>query len=144
MPYSSVNRVTLVGNLTRDPELRSLPSGRSVCHLRLACNDCHYSMQGVSERPNYFNVSVFGNQAENVYRYTCKGRSIAVDGRLRWSEWETDNQSRREEVRVVAQKVQLLGPRIEENKVEVSPDYVEHRELVTVGAGDSTDEDLIL
>lgn len=109
MSYSSINRVVLVGRLTRDPELRALPSGRSVCGLRIACSGYRRDADGAFvERPNYFDVSVFGAPAENVERYTRKGTRVAVDGRLEWREWEVEDQQRRQAVSIVADSVQFL------------------------------------
>ncbi len=107
---SSINRVVLVGNLTRDPELRELSSGASVCHLRLACNGRRRTEGGEwEEKPNFFDVSVFGPQGENVHRYLAKGRPVGIDGRLEWREWESADQQRRQAVSVVADTVQFLG-----------------------------------
>jgi single-strand DNA-binding protein len=109
MPHSSINRVTLVGHLTTDPELRPLPSGDNVCNLRIACNGRRRTVDGGYEtRPNYFSISVFGPQSDNVYRYLRKGRAVAVDGRLEWREWETADQQKRQAVTVVATDVQFL------------------------------------
>ena len=89
MSYPSINRVVVIGRLTRDPELRALPSGAGVCALRIACNSSRRdSAGGYSERPNFFDVSVYGTPAENVARYTRKGSRVAIDGRLEWREWE--------------------------------------------------------
>ncbi|MDE3069273.1 MAG: single-stranded DNA-binding protein [Acidobacteriota bacterium] len=110
MPYSSINRVTLVGNLTQDPELRELSSGRSVCRLRLACSGRRRNADGgYDSTPKYFDVSVFGPQGETVHRYLRKGRPVAIDGRLDWSEWETPEGERRQAVTIVADDVQFLG-----------------------------------
>lgn len=108
MSYSDTNRVVLVGRLTRDPELRALPSGQSVCGLRLACNGLRKEGDAYEERPNFFDISVFGAQGENVDRYLRKGSRVAVDGRLEWSEWETSDQQKRQSVNVVAHSVQFL------------------------------------
>jgi single-strand DNA-binding protein len=109
MSYASINRVIVVGNLTRDPELRELSSGRSVCHIRVACNGRRRVGEGTYEsKPNYFDVSVFGAQGESVHRYLQKGRPVAIDGRLDWSEWETADGQRRQSVRIVASDVQFL------------------------------------
>jgi single-strand DNA-binding protein len=109
MSQFSVNRVVLVGRLTRDPELRSLPSGRSVCSLRIACNSSRKDADGAyQERPNYFDVSVFGAAGESVDQYTHKGSRVAVDGRLEWREWETAEQQKRQAVSIVADVVQFL------------------------------------
>jgi single-strand DNA-binding protein len=109
MAYSSLNRVALIGRLTQDPELRALPSGQSVCNLRLACNGSRRDPDGgYQERPNFFDVAVFGTQAENVERYMHKGSRVAIDGRLEWREWETEDHRRRQAVSVVAESVQFL------------------------------------
>jgi len=106
----SINRVVLVGNLTRDPELRVLPSGKTVCHLRVACNRVRRDEDGGwEERPNFFDVSVFGAQGENVTRFLRKGRPVGIDGRLEWREWETPEQQKRQAVNIVAESVQFLG-----------------------------------
>jgi single-strand DNA-binding protein len=112
MYYSTINRVVLIGRLTRDPELRELPSGSSVCALRLACNSSRRDSDGeYQERANYFDVSVFGPRGESVERYMHKGGRIAVDGHLEWREWETTEQERRQAVEVVADAVLFLdGP----------------------------------
>ena len=108
MPYHSLNRVVVIGRLTRDPELRSTPSGTSVCGLRLACNSSRKDAEGVyAERPNYFDVSVFGAPAENVAQYMRKGSRVAVDGRLEWREWESSGE-KRQAVSIVADTVQFL------------------------------------
>jgi single-strand DNA-binding protein len=105
----SINRVVLVGRLTREPELRALPSGASVCSLRLACNAIKREADGsYGERPAFFDVSVYGAQAESVSRFMSKGRQVAVDGRLDWREWETAEGQRRQAVSVVADTVQFL------------------------------------
>jgi single-strand DNA-binding protein len=128
MPYSSINRVVLVGRLTRDPELRALPSGTSVCSLRIACNSSRRDAEGdYQERPNFFDVSVYRSSAENVSRYLRKGSRVAVDGRLEWREWETADQ-KRQAVSIVADTVQFLdGP-------GDRPDADNDAELAGVGA----------
>lgn len=111
---ANINRVTITGNLTRDPELRALPSGMSVCELGVAVN--HRRKDNATdqwvEEPNYFNVVVFGSQGENCAQYLSKGRPVAIDGRLRWSSWEDKNGGgKRSKVEIVAQTVQFLGSR---------------------------------
>jgi len=111
---ANINRVTITGNLTRDPDLRSLPSGMPVCELGVAVNHRRKDQatdQWVEE-PNYFNVVVFGAQGENCAQYLSKGRPVAIDGRLRWSSWEDKNGGgKRSKVEIVAQTVQFLGGR---------------------------------
>jgi single-strand DNA-binding protein len=109
MSYFNVNRAILVGRLTRDPELRCLPSGVSVCGLRVACSSSRKDPDGERrEKPNFFDVSVYGPSAESVSRYTRKGSRVAVDGRLDWREWETADQQTRQAVSIVADTVQFL------------------------------------
>ena len=110
---ANINRVVLVGNLTKDPELRHTPSGTPVCSLRLAVNtrrkDAATGEWG--EKPNYFDVTVWGNQGENCAQYLAKGRPVAVDGRLEWREWEAQDGSKRQAVEIIADSVQFLGGR---------------------------------
>jgi len=109
---TNINRVVLTGNLTADPELRSLPSGTSVCKLRVACNTRRKGPGGEWEdKPNYFDVTVWGAQGENAARYLSKGRPVAIDGRLEWREWETQDGQKRQAVDIIADSVQFLGSR---------------------------------
>jgi single-strand DNA-binding protein len=112
MSYFAINRVVLVGRLTRDPELRALPSGTSVCGVRIACNSRRRDADGdYSEKPGYFDVSIYGPAADSVARYLLKGSRVAVDGRLEWREWETADQQKRQAVSIVADTVQFLDSR---------------------------------
>ena len=113
MAATNINRVVLTGNLTRDPELRSLPSGMSVCSLRVACNTRRKGADGQwADKPNYFDVTVWGAQGENCARFLSKGRPIAVDGRLEWREWEAkDGSGTRQSIDIIADSVQFLGGR---------------------------------
>jgi single-strand DNA-binding protein len=109
---ASINRVVLVGNLTRDPELRQTPNGKSVCTLGLAVNDRYKNEAGEwVDKPNFFDIIVWGAQAENCSRYLSKGRPVAVDGRLSYRSWEAQDGSKRSKVEVVAGTVQFLGSR---------------------------------
>jgi single-strand DNA-binding protein len=111
---SAINRVVLVGNLTRDPELRSTATGTSVCRLRVACSARWRSSDSGEwiDKPNYFDVSVFGGSAEACARFLEKGRPVAIDGRLDWHGWETDEGERRQAVGVIADNVQFLASRV--------------------------------
>ena len=109
---ANINRVVLVGNLTRDPELRHTPGGTPVCSLRIAVNSRRKDESGQwVDKPNYFSISVFGNQAESCTQYLSKGRPVAIDGRLEWREWQAQDGAKRESVEVVADSVQFLGSR---------------------------------
>ena len=109
---SNINRVVLVGNLTRDPELRHTPSGTAVCKLRIAVNT--RQKDGATgewgDKPNYFDVTVWGNQGENCAQYLAKGRPVGIDGRLDWREWEQEG-VKRQAVEIIADNVQFLGSR---------------------------------
>jgi len=108
----NINRVVLTGNLTRDPELRSTPNGLSICKLGIALNTRRKNSDTGEweQKPNYFRVTVFGPQAENCANYLKKGRAVAIDGRLEWSQWENDGQ-KRESIDIIADSVQFLGGR---------------------------------
>ena len=107
-----INRVTLVGRLTRDPELRHLPSGSPVLQLGLAVNGRQKDEAGNwTDKPNFFDVKVFGNQAEMLSQHLAKGRRVGIDGRLDWSSWEAQDGSKRSKVEVVAFQVQFLDSR---------------------------------
>ena len=108
----NINRVVLTGNLTRDPELRSTGNGLSVCKLGIACNTRRKNSASGQweEKPNYFRVTVFGAQGENCSQYLKKGRPVAIDGRLEWSQWEVEGQ-KRESIDIIADSVQFLGGR---------------------------------
>jgi single-strand DNA-binding protein len=109
---AAINRVVLVGNLTRDPELRHTQSGMAVCSLRLAVNTRRKDETGQwVDKPNYFDITVWGNQGERCAQYLSKGRPVAVDGRLEWREWETPEGNKRQAVDIVADTVQFLGSR---------------------------------
>jgi single-strand DNA-binding protein len=110
---TNINRVTITGNLTRDPELRSTPGGTPVCGLRVAVNSRRKDAESGQwvDKPNYFDVTVFGAQGENCAQYLAKGRPVAVDGRLNWREWEAQDGSKRQSIDIIADSVQFLGSR---------------------------------
>jgi single-strand DNA-binding protein len=111
---SNVNVVVITGNLTRDPELRSTPGGTSVCKLRVAVNTRRKDGQSGDwvDKPNYFDVTVWGAQGENCANYLGKGRPVAIEGRLEWREWEAkEGGGKRQSVEIIANTVQFLGSR---------------------------------
>ena len=109
MAGTNINRVVLVGNLTKDPELRTTPGGTSVCKLRLAVNTRRKDQSGNwTDKPNYFDITVWGQQGENCATYLQKGRPVAIDGRLEWREWESEG-GKRQAVEIVADSVQFLA-----------------------------------
>ena len=101
-----INSVTLGGNLTRDPELRSTPNGNSVCKVGLAVNSSRKDSSGSwVDEPNFFDITIWGKVGENVAANLSKGSKLAVQGRLRWRQWETDDGQKRSAVEVVADHV---------------------------------------
>ena len=110
---ATINRVVLMGNLTRDPELRSTPNGTSLCRLRVACSTSWRNKDTgeYDERPNYFDVTVFGASGEACARFLGKGKPVAVDGRLEWHEWTTAEGEQRQAVGILADSVQFLAAR---------------------------------
>jgi single-strand DNA-binding protein len=111
---SNVNVVVITGNLTRDPELRSTGGGTSVCEMRVAVNSRRKDGQSGQwvDKPNYFDVVVFGAQADNCATYLQRGRPVAIEGRLDWREWEAkDGSGKRQAVQIIANTVQFLGSR---------------------------------
>jgi single-strand DNA-binding protein len=112
---TNINRVVMTGNLTRDPELRSLPSGMAVCSLRIASNTRRKNNQTGEweDKPNFFDVTVWGAQGENCAKFLSKGRPVALDGRLEWREYQTQDGQKRQAIDIIADSVQFLGGRDE-------------------------------
>lgn len=105
----SFNQVTLMGNLTRDPELRTTPSGASVCSFSLALNRSYKNSEGTwQEATDYIDIVAWGPLGERVAQYLTKGRPALVSGRLQSRNWEQDGQ-KRTKVEVVANDVTFLG-----------------------------------
>lgn len=104
-----INQVVIGGNLTRDPELRSLPSGTSVCSLRIANNRRRKVGEEWTDVAGYFDVTCWGRMGENVAKYMAKGRPVMVRGELRWREWEDKQGNKRQSVEINADEVQFLG-----------------------------------
>src|SRR5258705_9829029 len=107
---ANITRVVLVGNLRRDPELRHTPSGTAVCSLRLAVNTRRKdgATGEWTEKPNYFDVTVWGNQGENAATYLAKGRPCAIDGRLEWRGGEAQDGTKRQAVERGPETLQFL------------------------------------
>lgn len=117
----SFNQVTLMGNLTRDPELRQIPSGQSVCSFSLALNRSYKGGDGEwQEATDYIDVVAWGPLGERVAQYVTKGRPVLVSGRLQSRSWEQDGQ-KRSKVEVVAQDVTFLGGRGGESGSDTTP-----------------------
>ena len=150
MAATNINSVCVTGNLTKDPELRSTPSGTSVCKLRVAVNSRR--KVGASgewvDKPNYFDVTVWGAQGENCANYLSKGRPVAVQGRLDWREWEAQDGGKRQAVEIIADSVQFLGSRSDnpgngngfQGSSDVPADTSDFQEAKVGGEGGSDDD----
>jgi single-strand DNA-binding protein len=117
----NLNVVALIGNLTRDPELRHTPSGTPVCKLRIAVNDRVKRGEEWMDTPYYFDITVWGKQGENCAQYLSKGRPIGVNGKLTWREWEAnDGSGKRQAVEIVADRVQFLNKKSDDSNGDYS------------------------
>ena len=106
---SSLNRVYLMGNLTRDPELRHTPSGVAVSDLGIAVSDAYRNKEGaLVERTCFADAVVWGRQAETCCQYLRKGAGVLLEGRLQLDQWETDSGEKRSRLKVCADRVQFL------------------------------------
>ena len=116
---ANFNKVILVGNLTRDPELRYTPANQAVANLGLAVNSNYTTASGEKrEEVGFFRIVVWGRQAEACSQYLTKGRSVLVEGRLQSRSWETEDGQKRNVVEVVAERIQFLSRRGEEEGFE--------------------------
>ena len=116
----SINRVNISGNLTRDPELRATQGGTSVLTFGVAVNDRRRNPQTNEweDVPNYVDCVVFGNRAEPLSKFLCKGQKVAIEGKLRWSQWEKDGQ-RRSKLEVIVSECEFLTPRSQQGQGQV-------------------------
>jgi single-strand DNA-binding protein len=112
----SINRVVISGNLTRDPELRATASGTSVLGFGVAVNDRRRNQQTGEweDYPNFIDCTMFGARAESVSRFLSKGSKVAVEGKLRWSQWERDGQ-KRSKIEVIVDEIEFLTARNNNN-----------------------------
>ena len=135
MAATNINRVVLTGNLTRDPELRSTSSGTAVCSLRIASNTRRKGPSGDWEdKPNFFDVTVWGAQGENCARFLSRGRPVAIDGRLEWREFTDKDGNKRQAIEIVADAVQFLGNGDRDNSTDAVP--------IAAGASSDDPEDI--
>ena len=133
----SINRVTITGNLTRDPELRATQSGMQVLSLGVAVNDRRKN-QATGEWedvPNFVDCTMFGTRAEAVSRYLSKGTKVAIEGKLRYSSWERDGQ-RRSKLEVIVDEIEFMSRRDGQAEQAAAPAPVQAEQL------DVYDEDI--
>ncbi len=105
---ASLNKVFLMGNLTRDPELRYTPNGSAVASFGLAVNRKYKQGDELKDETCFVDITVWGKQAENCAEYLSKGRGVLIEGRLSYRSWETDEGQKRSKLDVVANNVQFL------------------------------------
>ena len=110
---ANLNRVLLIGNLTRDPELRVTPKGNSICQFGLAVNRTFKDASGQTrEETTFIDIEAWGRQGETISKYCTKGRPLFVEGRLRFDQWEDKNTGqKRSRLSVVLENFQFLGGR---------------------------------
>ena len=108
----SINRAIVSGNLTRDPELRTASGGMAVLSLGVAVNDRRKNAATGEweDVPNFIDCTMFGTRAESISRFLSKGSKVAIEGRLRWSQWERDGQ-KRSKVEVVVDEIEFMTAR---------------------------------
>lgn len=108
----SINRVVISGNLTRDPDLRSTASGMPVLGFGVAVNDRRKNQQTGEweDYPNFIDCTMFGARAQSVSRFLSKGGKVAIEGKLRWSQWERDGQ-KRSKIEVIVDEIEFMTSR---------------------------------
>lgn len=108
----SINRVVISGNLTRDPDLRSTASGMPVLGFGVAVNDRRKNQQTGEweDYPNFIDCTMFGARAQGVSRFLSKGSKVAIEGKLRWSQWERDGQ-KRSKIEVIVDEIEFMTSR---------------------------------
>ncbi len=129
---NSMNHVILLGNLTRDPETRSIPGGQLVADLGLAISDNYKDKEGkLVEKTCFVDIAVWGKQAESCRQYLKKGLPVLIEGKLQYDQWTTESGEKRNKLRVKAMRVQFLGKAVETTgKVKPKPEPEEEFEPV--------------
>lgn len=112
----SINRVIISGNLTRDPELRATASGLPVLGFGVAVNDRRKNQQSGEweDYPNFIDCTMFGTRAESLSRFLTKGAKVAIEGKLRWSQWEREGQ-KRSKIEVIIDELEFMSSRNDNN-----------------------------
>jgi single-strand DNA-binding protein len=113
LPVAGFNKVILIGNLTRNPELRYTPNGTPVASLGLAVSRRYRQGEDLKEEVCFVDVVVFGKQAEHCGQYLSKGNGVIVDGRLQQRRWETEDGQKRSKHEVVAQTITFMPKRVD-------------------------------
>lgn len=119
----SINRVNITGNLTRDPDFRPTASGMPVLGFGVAVNDRRKNQQTGEweDCPNFIDCTMFGARAQSVSRFLSKGSKVAIDGKLRWSQWERDGQ-KRSKIEVIVDDIEFLSSKGSSQPLEYDDD----------------------
>ena len=118
----SINRAIVSGNLTRDADLRTTAAGLPVLSFGLAVNDRRKNSSGEWEDfPNFIDITLFGSRAEHIAKYLTKGAKVAIEGKLRWSQWERDGQ-KRSKIEIIAEEVEFMSRKAEEPAAPIATD----------------------
>lgn len=107
----SINRVIVSGNLTRDPEVRTTASGNPVIGFGIAVNDRRKNSQTGEweDYPNFIDCTMFGARAQSVSRFLSKGSKVAIEGKLRWSQWETNEGQKRSKIEIIVDEIEFMS-----------------------------------
>lgn len=108
---ANFNKVILLGNLTRDPELRVTPKGTSVCQFGMAVNRVYRSGDDTQEETTFVDLEAWGKQAEIISKYVSKGNPLFIEGRLKFDSWESKEGEKRSKLKVIVENMQLMGSR---------------------------------
>lgn len=107
----SINRVIVSGNLTREPEVRTTSSGNPVMGFGIAVNDRRKNSQTGEweDYPNFIDCTMFGARAQSVSRFLSKGSKVAIEGKLRWSQWETNEGQKRSKIEIIVDEIEFMS-----------------------------------
>lgn len=122
---SNINSVSISGNLTRDSELRSANNGTAILNFSVAVNDRRKVGEEWQDVPNYIDCVVFGPRAVSLHNLLKKGDKVAIDGKLRWSSWETKEGSKRSKLEVVVDEMELMSAPKQKQATPTSAAYDE-------------------
>lgn len=137
------NKVLLMGNLTRDPELRATPSGTAVCQFGLAVNRIYNNSNGErQEETTFVDIEAWGRQAETISKYVTKGNPLFVEGRLKLDSWENKEGEKRSKMKVVLENMQLISQRGEGGGYSPSDSASPARDSAPASGSSSKSEDI--
>ena len=122
----SINRVNISGNLTREPEVRTTAAGSTIMHFGVAVNDRSKNQQTGQweDRPNFIDCTMFGARAESVSRFLRKGAKVAIEGKLRWSQWDDRKTGeKRSKVEVIVDEIEFMSSRNESPQAATRQHY---------------------